>query len=271
MVIGPKTNLAFLRALLRRPEFEAGRIDTGFIDANSAGSAPSRSRLTGARPRRGAALIERRDEGGPRRWARFDPWRVADSFELIGSRRIGLDVAVDGGLERLHRIEGANVDRRSPRDEGASGGEITLYETDGGAYAFAGGRQAFVELVDPFAKAEAGRGGRRRAIRAPMHGRVIALSVEDGETVVAGQRLAVVEAMKMEHALVAPRAGVVRDLDASLGDQVEMGERIMRVERDGGRAGRRRLTSRPASASLSRAGAGRRAARIQPEREFARK
>ena len=69
------------------------------------------------------------------------------------------------------------------------------------------------------------------AIRAPMNGRLVALAVEDGETVEAGQRLAVVEAMKMEHALVAPHAGVVRDLDANVGDQVEMGERIMRVEK----------------------------------------
>jgi biotin carboxyl carrier protein len=36
----------------------------------------------------------------------------------------------------------------------------------------------------------------------------------------------------MEHALVAPHAGVVRDLEANVGDQVEMGERIMRVEAD---------------------------------------
>jgi biotin carboxyl carrier protein len=40
--------------------------------------------------------------------------------------------------------------------------------------------------------------------------------------------------MKMEHALVAPYAGVVRDLDANVGDQVEMGERIMRVEKADG-------------------------------------
>ena len=59
------------------------------------------------------------------------------------------------------------------------------------------------------------------------------LQVEEGETVEAGKRLAVVEAMKMEHALVAPRAGVVRDLTANVGDQVEMGERIMRVEAAG--------------------------------------
>ena len=97
-------------------------------------------------------------------------------------------------------------------------------------YAFAGGRQAFVELVDPFAKAEAGAEEGDAAIRAPMNGRLVAIAVEEGERVEAGQRLAVVEAMKMEHALVAPHAGVVRDLDANVGDQVEMGERIMRVE-----------------------------------------
>ena len=68
-----------------------------------------------------------------------------------------------------------------------------------------------------------------------MNGRLVAIAVADGETVEAGQRLAVVEAMKMEHALVAPYAGIVRDLDASVGDQLEMGERIMWVEKEGER------------------------------------
>jgi len=63
-----------------------------------------------------------------------------------------------------------------------------------------------------------------------MNGRVAALFVEEGMPVEAGQRLAVVEAMKMEHALVAPFAGIVRDLVVAVGEQVEMGERIMRVE-----------------------------------------
>jgi 3-methylcrotonyl-CoA carboxylase alpha subunit len=66
-----------------------------------------------------------------------------------------------------------------------------------------------------------------------MNGRLVALTVEDGEAVEAGQRLAVVEAMKMEHALVAPHAGIIRDLDVSLGEQVEMGERLMWVDTGG--------------------------------------
>ena len=150
-------------------------------------------------------------------------------FELIGSRRIGLDVTVDGVPMRVHLIDGANVD---PVTEGEGGEEVALHEANGGAYAFAGGRQVFVQLVDPFAKADAGAEAGDAAIRAPMNGRLVAVAVEEGESVEAGKRLAVVEAMKMEHALVAPHAGVVRDLTANVGDQVEMGLTIMRVEAD---------------------------------------
>jgi len=231
VVIGPKTNLAFLRALLRSREFAAGTIDTGFIDANL-GRLGGQPHPPDRRAVHAAArlLLERRDEGRASPLAPFDPWRVADSFELVGARRIGLDVAVDGVPMRVHLVEGANVDRFADGAAAAGGDEITLYETDGGVYAFAGGRQAFVQLVDPFAEAEREAEDSDAAIRAPMNGRLVALAVEEGETVEAGKRLAVVEAMKMEHALVAPHAGVVRDLTANVGDQVEMGERIMRVE-----------------------------------------
>jgi 3-methylcrotonyl-CoA carboxylase alpha subunit len=229
VVIGPKTNLAFLRRLLGSPEFTAGTVDTGFIDANlgrlGAEPQPPDKQAVHAAAR---LLIERREEKRVSRLDPFDPWRVADSFELIGSRRIALDVTVDGVPMRTHLIEGANVD---PVTEQEGGEDVLLHEAKGGVYAFAGGRQAFVQLVDPFNQAEAGAREGDAAIRAPMNGRLVKVAVEDGERVEAGQRLAVVEAMKMEHALVAPHAGVVRDLDASVGDQVEMGERIMRVEK----------------------------------------
>ena len=63
------------------------------------------------------------------------------------------------------------------------------------------GRQIIVERIDPLA----GGAGESRMetgeVVAPMHGRLIALMVAEGDAVVAGERLAVVEAMKMEHAL----------------------------------------------------------------------
>ena len=233
VVIGPKTNLAFLRRLMRSPEFAAGTIDTGFIDANlgrlGAEPHPPDKAAVHAAAR---LLLDRRDKGRESPLNPFDPWRIADLFELIGSRRIGLDVDVDGVPMRVHLIDGANVD---PVSDGDGAEKVSLHEAKGGVYAFACGRQAFVELIDPFAKAEAGAQEGDGAIRAPMNGRVVKVAVEEGETVEAGQRLAVVEAMKMEHALVAPHAGAVRDLTVTLGDQVEMGQRLMRVEaqRDG--------------------------------------
>jgi 3-methylcrotonyl-CoA carboxylase alpha subunit len=231
VVIGPKTNLAFLRALIGSPEVAAGTIDTGFIDANlarlGAQPHPPDKRAVHAAALR---LFDKRGRTSP--LAPFDPWGKADSFELVGARRLGLDVTIDRVPARLHLVEGANADFGDGAVVG-SRGEITLYEVDGGVYAFAGGRQAFVELVDPFARAEGAAEEGDAAIRAPMNGRVVALSVEEGEKVEAGQRLAAVEAMKMEHALVAPHKGVVRDLSVDIGDQVDMGERIMRVEAEG--------------------------------------
>ncbi len=232
VVIGPKTNLAFLGVLLQSPEFGAGTVDTGFIDANlerlGAHPHPPNPKAVEAAAR---LLIERRDAGKTSPLPPFDPWRVADSFELIGSRRTGVDVTVDGVPVRVHLVEGPNVDP-IVRGEGAGQEEtVTLLEARGGVYAFAGGRQAFVELVDPLAQTAAGAGEGDGAILAPMTGRLVEVAVADGEAVEAGQRLAVVEAMKMEHALMAPYAGVVRDLEAGVGDQVEMGATLMRVEK----------------------------------------
>src|SRR5271163_3217199 len=130
MVIGPKTNLAFLRALIRSREFAAGTVDTGFIDANL-GRLGAQPHPADKRAVHAAALMlfDKGDGARASALAPFDPWRVADSFELVGARRIGLDAAVDRIPERLHLIEGPNA------NFGAGPGrrdEITLYEADGG-------------------------------------------------------------------------------------------------------------------------------------------
>jgi 3-methylcrotonyl-CoA carboxylase alpha subunit len=60
------------------------------------------------------------------------------------------------------------------------------------------------------------------AILAPMPGKVIAVDVAEGDAVTAGQRLMVLEAMKMEHALTAPFDWTVTELSASEGGQVQV-------------------------------------------------
>jgi acetyl-CoA/propionyl-CoA carboxylase biotin carboxyl carrier protein len=67
------------------------------------------------------------------------------------------------------------------------------------------------------------------AVDSPMPGSVIAVLVASGDRVDAEQPLLIVEAMKMEHVLTAPSAGIVR-LDAAIGDHVERGQLLATIE-----------------------------------------
>ena len=70
-------------------------------------------------------------------------------------------------------------------------------------------------------------------IKAPMHGKVLAIFVAPGASVTKGERVAVVEAMKMEHALLAPHDGVVGEIAVEAGAQVAEGAKLMMIESKG--------------------------------------
>ena len=74
---------------------------------------------------------------------------------------------------------------------------------------------------------EAAGGG---SIAAPMHGQLLAIEVEAGQSVAKGQRLAVLEAMKMQHEIAAPADGTVVDIGAEAGKQIGAGDLIMTLE-----------------------------------------
>ncbi|MDZ7261868.1 MAG: acetyl-CoA carboxylase biotin carboxyl carrier protein subunit [candidate division KSB1 bacterium] len=68
------------------------------------------------------------------------------------------------------------------------------------------------------------------SITAPMPGKVVKISVQEGQRVAKGETLAVVEAMKMEHELRAPLPGLVKKINASEGELVNFEESIMEIE-----------------------------------------
>ncbi len=100
---------------------------------------------------------------------------------------------------------------------------------DGDAvYVIDKGRQTVVARVDFGAEGDAeGSGG---IIRAPMHGKVLAILTSKGNTVRKGERVAILEAMKMEHALTAPFDGTVTEVAAAEGSQVAERATIMTIE-----------------------------------------
>jgi acetyl/propionyl-CoA carboxylase alpha subunit len=70
-------------------------------------------------------------------------------------------------------------------------------------------------------------------VRAPMPGVILAVQVAEGERVVRGQALIVMEAMKMEHTLSASAAGLVRELRAHAGQRVRDGDALLKVSAAG--------------------------------------
>ena len=74
---------------------------------------------------------------------------------------------------------------------------------------------------------EAADGG---TITAPMHGQLLSIDVAAGDAVTKGQRIAVLEAMKMQHELIAPGDGAVVDVMAMPGKQIGAGDLIMMLE-----------------------------------------
>ena len=85
------------------------------------------------------------------------------------------------------------------------------------------------EVVDPLARdAAAGLAG--NVVEAPMPGLVKAVMVAAGDSVAKGAPLAVLEAMKMEHTLVAARDGVVAEVLVAQGDQVSAKAALVRLE-----------------------------------------
>jgi len=230
---GPRSNVAFLAALTRADAFRRGGVDTGFIDRNLAALGavprqfdPAAAALGVAHLLRSQAPAEPAAGDGTEDRAQLNsPWAATDGFQLGGSRVLTMPVVIDGETAAAtvtYGSEGARVaiDGADPATD------ARVFEADREAYVLRHGRQTRVRLQDFAAGAAAGGSG-DGLIKAPMHGRVLEIAVAAGDAVVHGQRLAVIEAMKMEHALRAPFAGTVAEMAVAAGQQVVEGAKIM--------------------------------------------
>jgi 3-methylcrotonyl-CoA carboxylase alpha subunit len=239
LIAGPRTNLAFLHALLMHPAFAEGVMDTGLIGREIAS-------LTAETPNpeaigRGVAEMLWRayhDLAARRAWQVWgegpSPWNAYDGFQLGGPRSQQLTVLVDGTPTNVQVDWGAIGPRvRPPASEGSPHTTTVQYAGDSNPlYVLHDMRQT--ELRWPTYEADAiDAAGDGASIRAPIVGRVAKVFVRDGDTVARGDRIAVVEAMKMEHVLHALRDGVVAKVAVAEGQQVEQGALIAALAEQG--------------------------------------
>ncbi|MGV8988979.1 MAG: acetyl/propionyl/methylcrotonyl-CoA carboxylase subunit alpha [Cypionkella sp.] len=242
-VAGSVTNLEFLTALSRHAGFAKGEVDTGLIGRDLA-------QLT-ARPQMPAhaaglaalaALGLLASPTGDDPWDRLTGWRAWSQAEDF--------VALDSGGTRLDlRVTHLGAGRyRTQHDDVTC--ELAVTSQGGSRLrVLSGGRQFNADVVTVAGRisvfcddlcheftvinaldAAEGDQGTGDSIIAPMPGLVTSVKTAAGVTVQKGDALLVLEAMKMEHVLTAPRDGVVAEVLVAERDQVSDGTLLLRME-----------------------------------------
>jgi 3-methylcrotonyl-CoA carboxylase alpha subunit len=240
-IVGPKSNIAFLERLVRHPTIVEGRIDTGYLDRHLdefiAGATQPDIRSVFAATV--AALMHDESDPGGAAADPHSPWNTADAWRIgrAGKRIVALAVRdhrheIDAwghaGSYRLRTgdagcvVEGAHRDTRTlnARFDGAAmrfgvrvdASRILLHDAAGFRWRF--------ERVPAFAW-EASVTASGDVVIAPMPGRIVLVKASAGDKVEAGQELLVMEAMKMELSLRAPRAGNIESIFAAAGEFVD--------------------------------------------------
>ncbi|WP_108471541.1 acetyl/propionyl/methylcrotonyl-CoA carboxylase subunit alpha [Rhodanobacter thiooxydans] len=240
-IIGPKSNIGFLERLVRHPAVVEGRIDTGYLDRHLdeflvGDVTPFDGTLFAAAT---AALLHDEshvadnaaDPHSP--WASADAWRVGHAGKRIVAlgwreQRFEIEARGHAGHYQLRygetncEVQGARLqdDSLGARFNGEArrvplscdDAHVLLHDAHGQRYSFSRAAAFAWEAKDA-------AGGNQ--VIAPMPGRIVLVKAKAGDVVEQGQELLVMEAMKMELALKAPRAGTIESVNATQGEFVE--------------------------------------------------
>jgi 3-methylcrotonyl-CoA carboxylase alpha subunit len=197
-----RTNVRFLRWLLDQPAMTDGEVRTDTIGALNL---PRAAEPTDAHWRAAAAALLPGDRS---------PW--AGGWRLNGPSVLSL----------RHEGETRSVAAGSDSQVAVTAGSVAHVDVEGQSLEFA---IAPPPSVDDARQAGAAEGG-ASTLTAPMPGRVVAVRVVEGERVARHAVVVVMEAMKMEHAVVAPIDGRVTRLSAAEGQQVQRGDVLAAIE-----------------------------------------
>jgi 3-methylcrotonyl-CoA carboxylase alpha subunit len=253
-IVGVANNVEFLGRLVGSDSFVRADLDTALIEREHAALFPA-----AAQPPEDAWLLAalaevERDAAAARQAAERavdagSPWRALDGWRLNGSavRRLGfrdaesmreVDVgALPGGAWQL-TLDGVTIaataalaaDGTLTAALGPRRLSATVVASGDQRHVFVAGRGHVLSHVDLLGIAGAEHDEEGAGLLAPMPGKVIALLAKPGATVDKGAPLLVLEAMKMEHTISAPRAGTVKGFRYAAGDQVAEGAELVEFE-----------------------------------------
>ena len=228
---GLKTNLSFLRRIIGHPAFAAAELDTGFIPRFEEQLLPAAEPLPAAFWSAGAQAFDQSQPPRVRTDDPASPWSAHNGFRSGLPAQTLLALTCNGEQEIIH----LSANTATLRDEqlvieqdGVRRQHLAIRRGDA-LYLRWDGELHCVRLHDPISAVDASHTA-QGGLTAPMNGSIVRVLVEIGQTVEAGAQLVVLEAMKMEHSLRAPHAGVIKALFFQEGEMVSEGSALVELE-----------------------------------------
>jgi 3-methylcrotonyl-CoA carboxylase alpha subunit len=255
-IVGVHTNVNFLSRLIADDSFALADLDTGLIERRRETllppPKPSADHVLACAV--AAVLSEESAERSfltQHQQTKVDPWSIQDGWRLNGAYRrrfVWLDGQTLRQVDLLGRvghqyleIDGCLHDFCWSGQRLTSGAYLlelrlggirrtaTVKKQSERVDVFVEGIHTILSLQDPLKQALHKEAGQTGGLTAPMPGKIIAVHVIAGQTVRQGDALLVMEAMKMEHAVMAPIDGVVKEIFYGVGEQVSEGVALIEL------------------------------------------
>jgi 3-methylcrotonyl-CoA carboxylase alpha subunit len=255
-VVGLSTNVQFLRHVVSSASFAEARLDTALIQREA--TVLFNQEKVGLNVAAAAVVAHTLQQENAQQG--HDPFSQSDGWQSHAetSRRFPLEFAGEVHTAWLHYGhhgamhltwgDAAGPGAKGPHDTLSFSGshalnvtwqgqrvasEVVLQQGKPGqpadlAHVFTQAGATRIRLIHPLAYAE-GAQDEKGGLTAPMPGKVVSFAVKVGDKVKAGQTLAVMEAMKMEHTIAAPKDGQVAELLYAPGDQIAEGAELLKL------------------------------------------
>ncbi|NWE29069.1 acetyl/propionyl/methylcrotonyl-CoA carboxylase subunit alpha [Pseudomonas gingeri] len=231
---GLKTNLGFLRRIIGHPAFAAAELDTGFIPRYQEQLLPPAGELSDEFWQVAAQAWSRSMTVMPRADDPNSPWASSNGLRsgLPAETTLHLSCKGEDRALTLDPVQSAGIELHgeslSIEQQGMRRRHRVIRQGDS-LYLQWQGELLAISSHDPIAAVEASH-GHHGGLTAPMNGSIVRVLVEAGQSVEAGTQLVVLEAMKMEHSIRAPQAGVVKALYCQEGEMVSEGSALVELE-----------------------------------------
>jgi len=229
---GLKTNINFLRRIIAHPAFAAAELDTGFIPRYQEQLLPAPQPLSDAFWNAAAQALAQSLPQFSRKDDPASPWSINSGLRAGLPPETTLHLSCEGQDKALTLNDIGNArlsgEALSVEDAGVRRSLRTIRQGDA-LYLQWDGELRRVETYDPISAVDASH-SHQGGLTAPMNGSIVRVLVEAGQAVEAGAQLVVLEAMKMEHSIRAPHAGVVKALYCQEGEMVGEGSALVELE-----------------------------------------